>query len=89
MSLFCDSLADRWQRKILCYVSPARNIKTSEWLDIELSSLCGSDARTYIAMMGKIRRWELPDYRARIHGYGGLGELRWTVEQKQYRPMGY
>ena len=40
-------------------------------------------------MMGKIRRWELPHYRARIQGYRGLGELRWKAEQKQHRLIGY
>jgi len=48
-----------------------------------------ADADTFINNMRKLRRWEWPDYRSRIQGKKGLGELRWPSENKQNRLIGF
>src|SRR5271157_2785895 len=75
-------------KPIRCYVSPAGNNKIAEWYD-GLSAAERADADEFIKNMRKTRDWTMPNYRPKLTGYRGLGELRWTSEKKEHRLVGY
>jgi hypothetical protein len=79
---------DRWRTPIRCYVSPAGNNKVAEWYR-NLSVQAKSDADEFLSNMRKTRDWQMPVYRPRLHAGDGLGELRWTSENKQHRLLGF
>jgi hypothetical protein len=75
-------------KPIHCYVSPAGNNKIEDWYG-GLSVQERSDADEFIKIMRKTKDWKKPDYRPKLSGYRGLGELRWSSEKKQHRLIGY
>jgi hypothetical protein len=75
-------------KPIRCYVSPAGNNKITDWYD-GLSVQGRSDADEFIRDMRKTNDWKLPNYRPKLTGYRGLGELRWTSEKTEHRLVGY
>lgn len=88
LSFFCDTLMADELKPIHCYVSPAGNNKIRHWYE-DLSAQERADADTFIQIMRKTKDWKKPDYRSKLTGYKGLGELRWPSEQKQHRLIGY
>jgi hypothetical protein len=77
-----------WRTPIRCYVSPAGNNKIAEWYE-HLSPQEKADTDEFLRIMRKTRDWHMPDYRPRLRGAAGLGELRWTSEKKQHRLLGF
>lgn len=75
-------------KPVRCYVSPAGNNKIADWYR-ELSVQEKTDADEFIKLMRLTAEWKMPDYRPRLKGYSGLGELRWTSERKEHRLIGY
>jgi hypothetical protein len=75
-------------KPVLCYVSPAGNNKIASWYD-GLSVQEQADADEFIKNMRKTKLWALPNYRPRLRGHKGLGELRWVSARKQQRLIGY
>jgi hypothetical protein len=75
-------------KPVRCYVSPAGNNKIGDWYN-DLSVQERADADEFIKNMRKTAEWKLPNYRPRLKGYKGLGELRWTSEKKEHRLIGY
>ena len=75
-------------KPLRCYVSPAGNNKIADWY-YDLSPQDRADADEFIKNMRKTKEWKLPNYRPRLKGYQGLGELRWTSEKKEHRLIGY
>ena len=43
----------------------------------------------FIKDMWKTREWGMPNYRPKLQGYKGLGELRWASGKKEHRLIGY
>ena len=76
------------QRTIRCYVSPAENNKIADW-HADLSVQERADADAFMAIVRVKLKWELPEYRAKLTGYKGLGELRWVSCNKQHRLIGF
>ena len=68
-------------KPIRCYVSLAGNNKIADWYN-DLTAQGRSDADEFIKNMRKTRDWKMPNYRPRLKGYRGIGELRWTSEKK-------
>ncbi len=81
-------MADAQLKPILCYVSPAGNNKIADWYEA-LSVEERADADEFIKNMRKTKEWKMPNYRPKLTGYKGLGELRWPSEKKQHRLVGY
>ena len=79
---------NEWRTPIRCYVSPAGNNLVADWYE-GLSVQAQSDAYEFLKNMRKTREWKMPDYRPRLGGNPGLGELRWRSENKQYRILGF
>jgi lysozyme family protein len=75
-------------KPIRCYVSLAGNNKIADWYN-DLTAQGRSDADEFIKNMRKTRDWKMPNYRPRLKGYRGIGELRWTSEKKEHRLVGY
>jgi len=75
-------------KPVRCYVSPAGNNKIADWYN-DLSVQERADADEVIKNMRKTKEWKLPNYRPRLKGYTGLGELRWTSEKKEHRLIGF
>jgi hypothetical protein len=75
-------------KRIRCYVSPAGNNKIADWYH-KLLPQERADADEFIKDMRKTAEWKLPNYRPRLTGYKGLGELRWTSERKEHRLIGF
>src|SRR5437667_874839 len=75
-------------KPVRCYVSPAGNNKIADWYE-QLSTQERADADEFIKGMRKTQEWALPNYRPKLAGYKGLGELRWTSEKKEQRLIGY
>jgi hypothetical protein len=75
-------------KPVRCYVSPAGNNKIGDWYQ-GLSVQGRADADEFIKIMRRISEWKMPHYRARLKGCRGLGELRWTSEEKEHRLIGY
>src|SRR5438128_11818852 len=75
-------------KPVRCYVSPAGNNKIAQWREGLLVQE-RSDADEFIKNMRKTKDWNLPNYRPKLKGYKGLGELRWLSENKQHRLVGY
>jgi hypothetical protein len=78
---------NEWRRRIRCYVSPAGNNKIREWYN-SLSAQERSDADEFLRIMRRTTDWQMPNYRV-LHGGGGLGELRWSSENKAHRLLGF
>ena len=78
-----------WRTPIYCYVSPAGNNKIADWYgDLPPSDQTFVDE--FLKNMRQTREWSLPDYRARLAGgYGRLGELRWKMNRKEHRLLGF
>jgi len=81
-------MADEQLKPIQCHVSPAGNNKIADWYSGLLPQE-QADADEFIRNMRKTKDWKLPDYRPKLRGYRGLGELRWVSENKQHRLVGY
>ena len=79
---------EEWRTPIRCYVSPAGNNKIADWY-AGLSVHEKADTDEFLKNMRRTRDWTLPDYRARLTGHKGLGELRWRSERKQHRLIGF
>jgi hypothetical protein len=79
-----------WRTNVRCYVSPADNNKIADWYD-GLSVQERSDADAFLKNMRRMaaKDWKMPDYRAALKGYKGLGELRWISMKKQHRLIGF
>jgi hypothetical protein len=75
-------------KPIRCYVSPAQNNKIADWYE-SLSAQGRSDMDEFIKDMRKTAQWQLPNYRPKLHGYRGLGELKWVSGKKEHRLIGY
>jgi hypothetical protein len=76
-------------KPVCCYVSPASGKnKIAEWYEGLLAQE-RADADEFIKNMRKTQDWSMPDYRPRLVGHKGLGELRWRSEEKQHRLVGY
>jgi hypothetical protein len=81
-------MADEQLKPIWCYVSPAGNNKIADWYE-DLSVQERADADEFIKNMRKTKIWKMPDYKAKLTGHEGIGELRWSSEKKQHRLLGY
>jgi len=79
---------DEQLKPVRCYESLAGNNKIADWYD-DLSAQEQADADEFIKDMRKTADWKMPNYRPRLKGYEGLGELRWTSEKKEHRLIGY
>ncbi len=75
-------------KPIRCYVSPAQNNKIADWYN-GLSAQERSDMDEFIKDMRRTSEWKLPNYRPKLQGYKGLGELRWVSGKKEHRLIGY
>jgi hypothetical protein len=77
-----------WNTRIRCYVSPGGNNKIRDWYN-GLSTQEKAYADEFIKNMRKTREWRPPNYRPRLGGGEGLGELRWESEGKRHRLLGF
>src|SRR5258708_23357221 len=75
-------------KPIRCYISPGGNNKIADWYN-GLLVLERSDADEFIKDMRKTQEWKMPNYRPKLSGYKGLGELRWTSNRKEFRLIGF
>jgi hypothetical protein len=75
-------------KSVRCYVSPAGNNKIADWYQ-GLPGQERADTDEFIKIMRKSQDWSLPNYRPKLTGHKGLGELRWSSEKKQHRLVGY
>ena len=79
---------DVWRTQVRCYQSRAGNNKIADWYG-GLSVQQKADTDEFLKNMRKTREWKPPEYRPRLRGDDGLGELRWRSENKQHRLMGF
>jgi hypothetical protein len=80
---------NEWQTSIRCYLSPAGNNKIKDWYD-DLQALEQAYFDEFLKVMRRKRDWGSdPCYRPRLKGCGKLGELRWEVNRKQHRLLGF
>jgi hypothetical protein len=77
-----------WRTNVRCYVSPAGNNKIADWYH-GLHPAEQADTDTFLRIMRLTVDWSLPNYRPRLQGYKGLGELRWDSMGRKHRLIGF
>lgn len=81
-------MAEERRSRIRCYVSLANNNKIRDWYE-DLFPQERADADQFIQNMMKTRDWSMPNYRPKLNGLKGVGELRWQSCGKAHRLIGF